>query len=154
MSEEELYAAKNLPYKRVLSDEEIAELTVSLSSKWCVPAGYWYPLAEKSHEHIEAYQDRHFLENFPAEKLHQILRSHNISRVFELREYGPCYELDCELFDPSYNGAEGYWVSSNLDWIIYASHESSITIGGWLLEEVKKVWPNHSSHVWRTPFFD
>ena len=56
-------------------------------------------------------------------------------------------------FSPYYNGAEGYWCSQDMDWIVYASHESSITIGGWLLDEVERVWPNWKERIWTTPFF-
>jgi len=57
------------------------------------------------------------------------------------------------LFQPYYNGAEGYWSSDGLDWIIYASHESSVTVGGWLLEEVKQAWSDWNSRIWTSPFY-
>jgi hypothetical protein len=72
--------------------------------------------------------------------------------VWELREYGPEYEQDVSLFDPQYNGAEGYWSSGELDWIVYASHESSVTVGGWLLADVKALWPAWAAHLWRGAF--
>ena len=50
------------------------------------------------------------------------------------------------------NFSEGYWCDGAFDWIIYASHESSITIGGWLLPEIKKVWSNWKEGLWTTPF--
>ncbi|MCD6052439.1 MAG: hypothetical protein K0Q55_3857, partial [Verrucomicrobia bacterium] len=41
------------------------------------------------------------------------------------------------------------------DWIIYASHESSVTIGGeWLLPAIKSAWPNWQNRIWTTPFFE
>jgi hypothetical protein len=52
------------------------------------------------------------------------------------------------LFTPRYNGAEGYWTSADLDWIIYASHEASVTLGGWLVGRVKALWPSWDAHVW------
>ena len=51
--------------------------------------------------------------------------------------------------EPRYNGSEGYWSSGDLDWIIYASHESSVAVGGWLLGAVKQRWPDWRAHVWR-----
>ena len=69
-------------------------------------------------------------------------------RIWELREHGPEYEQDVSLFEPLYDGAEGYWSSGALDWIAYASHESSVTVGGWLLEEVKTLWPTWQAHLW------
>ena len=154
VTEDELNAAPRLPYKRVLSDAETVELRNGLLSEWGVSDGYWYPLAEKPEKHLEAYQDRYLQQFVPVESLRQMLRSQAVGRIFELREYGPSYELDLDLFDPVYNGAEGFWVSGRLDWIMYASHESSITIGGWLLDQVRTSWPNHANHIWQSPFFD
>ena len=41
----------------------------------------------------------------------------------------------------------------NLVWIIYASHESSVTVGGWLLEEMQAIWPSWQERTWTSPFF-
>jgi hypothetical protein len=62
--------------------------------------------------------------------------------------------MEISAFEPYYNGAEGFWCNNNFDWVIYASHESSITVGGWLLAEIKNVWPNWKERVWTTPFFE
>jgi hypothetical protein len=36
-----------------------------------------------------------------------------------------------------------------MDWLIYASHESSITVAGdWLLEAVKAEWPEWEQHLY------
>jgi hypothetical protein len=40
------------------------------------------------------------------------------------------YEMDLELFEPYYNGDEGCWTSENIDWLVYASHERSLTVAG------------------------
>ncbi len=84
----------------------------------------------------------------PSRLLQLALQEHGVERFWELREYGPCHECDVHLFEPLYTGAEGYWSSVGLDWIVYASHESSITIGGWLADRVKKGWPQWKSHTW------
>ncbi len=57
-----------------------------------------------------------------------------------------------QLVEPHYNLAEGIWTSRSLDWIVYASHENSITVGGWMLAEVKRAWPEWECHIWKTPF--
>lgn len=88
------------------------------------------------------------------DRLGVLLAERNVTRVWELREYGPEYELDAAVFEPAYNGAEGFWTSPTHDWIIYASHEASITVGGWMLAEVKRIWPEWERHIWTTPFFE
>lgn len=84
----------------------------------------------------------------PYDQLRTILIKHGVQRVWELREYGPEYEQDVLLLTPRYNGGESYWSWADLDWIIYASHEASVTIGGWLVREIQAVWPAWKAHVW------
>jgi hypothetical protein len=95
-----------------------------------------------------AFKTRAFDEAVAPERLRGALAARGIQRVWELREYGPEYEEAVAMLDPYYNGAEGYWSSGDLDWIIYASHESSVTVGGWLLQDVKAIWPSWQVHVW------
>jgi hypothetical protein len=86
-----------------------------------------------------AFKAGAFEEAVPHQWLQDTLAARGIERVWELREYGPEYEQDVALFKPFYNGAEGYWSSGDMDWVVYASHESSVTVAGWLLQELKKV---------------
>jgi hypothetical protein len=89
------------------------------------------------------------------ESLRQIFIDREIQYVFEVREGGILgYEMDLEVFEPYYSGLEGFWTDGKSDWVIYASHESSIAIGGWLLSEVKDAWPNWQDRIWTSPFFD
>lgn len=87
--------------------------------------------------------------------MRRILTAHGVTHLYEHREGGESYELSVSSFEPHYNGLEGFWSDKNLDWIIYASHESSITVGGeWLLNEIKTVWPQWQQRIWTTPFFE
>ena len=141
-----------LPYRRVLATEESSWLRSRLNERWQVSADYWYPLSECSLPGIVAFEDRAFSEAVSPDCLRAILGRRGIARVWELREYGPEYEEDVSLFAPYYNGAEGYWSSGDLDWIVYASHEQSVTVGGWLLEEVKAVWSSWQDQIWTGQF--
>ncbi len=149
----DLNAVERLPYRRVLTAEEAGSIWSRLRSRWQIPEGYWYPLAECNLPEIVAFKTSGFDEGVQYERLREILATRTVERVWELREYGPEYEEELALFEPYYNGAEGYWSSGNLDWIIYASHECSVTVGGWLLSEVKGIWPSWQAHVW-TGIFD
>jgi hypothetical protein len=142
-------------YKRILSAEESNSIWEKLCSRWEI-TGYccWYPLSNHKRNDVEAFQDTYFEQEIGTEKLQAILRSREVETVWEMREDNNNYELELSTFDPYYNGAEGLWCDSNFDWIVYASHESSITIGGWLLPEVQAVWSNWQERIWTTPFFD
>lgn len=149
----DLSAIEKLPYRRVLTTEESKATWSRLRSRWEVPEDYWFPLADCNLPDVAAFKTNAFDEAEAHERLRDILAARGIERVWELREYGPEYEEDLALFEPYYNGAEGYWSSGDLDWIIYASHESSVTVGGWLLAELKRIWPSWQAHVW-TGVFD
>jgi hypothetical protein len=89
-------------------------------------------------------------------QLRSILGGHDVRRVLQLIEGGgdpnegmPQVEMDLEDFYPSHKGLEQYWTSEAMDWIIYSSHEHSITIGGdWLVSGIQREWPG-----WRTGLY-
>lgn len=150
-----LAAVEPLPYTRVLPPEEAQEIWGSVEGAWRLRRREpWYPLAGARRPDIEAFQAPCLLRSLTPGRLAAFLAERGVTRVWELREYGPEYEIDVSAFEPGYDGAEGFWTSADLGWIIYASHESSITVGGWLLEELKRAWPEFQRHVWRSPFFE
>jgi len=152
LNEADLATIQPLLYKRTLSGAESDRLWEELRKRWGIPESHWYPLAETSVEGIEAFQAPSFYAFYSSGELNKLLASRGVGRLWELREHGPEYEEELSVFDPFYNGAEGYWSSGDLDWIIYASHESSITIGGWLLEDVKSAWPSWERRIWTSQF--
>jgi hypothetical protein len=144
----DLSAIERLPYRRVLTTDESKTIWSRLRTRWEIPNGYWFPLADCELPDVVAFKTRDFDEAVAYVRLRDLLAARGIERVWELREYGPDYEEDLALLEPYYNGAEGYWSSGDSDWIIYASHESSVTVGGWLLPELKRMWPSWQAHVW------
>jgi hypothetical protein len=142
LSPADLSAVEPLPFRRVLAAQEAEALWLRLRLRWQISGDDWYPLADCPLPDVVAFQEHAFRAAAPPDRLQGILGAHGIERVWELREYGPEYELNLSLFEPYYNGAEGYWSSGDLDWIVYASHESSVTVGGWLLDELKAIWPS------------
>ncbi len=149
----ELQSVQPLPFQRVLSESESESLWSRLRERWQITNDYWFPLAECVTLDVVAFQDRYFNDFCSHFNLADLLSSRGISRVWELREYGPEYEQDVSIFYPHYNGAEGFWSSGDLDWVVYASHESSITVGGWPLAEIKNHWPEWKQRIWESPFF-
>ena len=149
-----MLSVEPLFYRRVLSEQESADIWKELSSRWRITDGYWYPLSNHKPDNVEAFQDAYFEKEVGAEKLRAILLNRKIERIWEMREDNKNYELELLAFDPYYNGAEGYWCDGNFDWIIYASHESSITFGGWILTEIQQIWSNWEERIWTTPFFN
>jgi len=140
-----------ISYRRTLSSQESKMLWSELKKKWSID-NYWYPLTNNKLNDTEAFMDDYFDSEVGVNHLIKILKKQNVQRVFELREGSvfPEYEIDLENFNPAYNiNGEGFWFSSDLDWVIYVSHENSITIAGtWLLAEIKKVWLNWEERIW------
>jgi hypothetical protein len=144
-----LLAIPLLPYRRVLGDAESTEVRSRLRNRWGADGtSYWFPLASPRPTGMEAFQAPWLLYELPATELQGILGRRGIDRLWEIREGGPDYLIDRSLFEANYNGQEGYWTSEGPDWILYASHESSITIGGWLLDVVRTAWPQHRDHIY------
>lgn len=128
--------------RRTLTSRESKEVWERMRRCWGVVGGYWYPLDGDAPPDAVAFDADAFAENMPAAVFQSILNGHGVERAFELREYGPEYELDVSLLIPSYSGAEGYWTAGDSDWLVYASHEASITVAGdWLVRAVQQQWP-------------
>lgn len=111
---------------------------------------YWHPLIRLDlPPNVIALQQAWFDDAVPLATLHHILEEHGVTRFWELREYGPEYELDLAEMEAAYTEAESYWTSGTMDWLIYASHESSITVAGaWLISKVEAAWPAWEQHVY------
>ena len=155
LSEADLHAVEPLFYRRVLSSTERATIWTRLQALWSITESYWYPLTERSRNDVVAWQDRYFNQSVSTTMVQNLLRERGIIRLWELREHGPEYELDVSAFEPYYNGAEGYWCAEPMDWVIYASYESSITVGGaWLIQAIQQRWPAWQAYLWTTPFFE
>ncbi len=151
ISEEELRSAEPLPYRRVLSSEESQRLGSQLNQRWGVDReDYWHPLiSEELPPSVVAFDANSVHEHVPLAALHDILERRGVRRLWELHEYGTEYELDLGLFAPVYTGSEGYWTSIGMDWLMYASHEGSLTVAGdWLIEEVRAAWPEWEQHLY------
>jgi hypothetical protein len=89
--------------------------------------------------------------------LREALSGSGVSRVFELHEFGPDepdYEIELSVFEPGYRwGGEQYCTRAGVDWVVYASHESSITVAGdWLLQILKRERPECTDRTYRGPY--
>lgn len=118
-------------YRRVLSQTEVSDLWKLIEPKWGADGSYWYPLDEKTHPSLVAVGIFNLEQPLIQETIQSFLKTKKINRVIELREYGDeNYLIDALAAGFFYTGAEGYWISDTNDWIIYCSHESTITLGG------------------------
>lgn len=155
LSADDLRAVAPLPYRRVLGQREQERIWQRLKRRWgLTPQLHWYPLQDvQLPPHVVALQEKWFARYVPPDVLRQILMQRRVRRVWELREAGsfPQYEMDVALLVPWDGGGEHCWTSEKMDWILYTSHEGSVTIGGdWLFNLVKQAWPQWEEHIYTT----
>jgi hypothetical protein len=158
LSVDDLHAVAPLPYRRVLGVPEQERIWQRLKQQWgLTPQLHWYPLsASIPPAHVVALQEDWFAQRVPPDVLRQILMQRRVRRVWELREAGsfPQYETDVALLVPWGGGGEHCWTSEKVDWILYTSHEQSVTIGGkWLLNLIKQAWPQWEEHIYTGPMY-
>ena len=154
LTADRINAAKPLPLRRTFTKEESDRIWAELKAKWEVGCDYWYPLKSKElPPGILAFHTDYFDDNKEA-ILRELLARRGIERIWELREHGDDdRELELALFQPRYNGAEGYWTSAESDWLVYASHESSITLAGdWLVLAFRETVPGCDRYRYGGPF--
>jgi hypothetical protein len=155
LSSEQAALTKPLPYRHAMSGTKRRRVGKKLAERWDVDpcSHYWYPLwrwDQPLPPDVLAFQDAWFHKEVGVEALQNILLRRGITRVWEINEVreDPEYELDPRLCW-FMGGLEMYWSSRELDWLIYASHERSMTFAGdWLINAVKEAWPNWERRIY------
>jgi hypothetical protein len=151
LSEDSIEYFDPLPYRRSLSDLEVENLWQKIDKRWGTKSvSDWYPLVNKTEPSLHAFKYAEFTKKFSDKTVRKIIRSLGNHRLYELREFGDCdYFISLDLWEPCYGtGGEGFWVSEGLNWILYASHEGTITVGGLLKDELLKLWPDAPEFSW------
>lgn len=126
----ELAEVEPLFYRRTLDTDAVRYWRQLIAATWGAPDGYWYPLSGKTHASLVALE-LNGVDNCELQgRIRTFFAENNVQRVIELREYDESYELDAAAAVLSYSGAEGFWTASGSEWIVYCSHEGTITFGG------------------------
>ena len=147
LTENDLANIQPLPYQRVLAQKESEAIWRALQNRWqCEQKNrYWYPLTDVQVEGILAFDAKKFVHSSAWELLPNLLAARNENRVYELPEVGEEREIEVikgeNLFFP---GSEVFWTTKDFEAIVYISHENSLTLGGWLLEDFKQSYENWS----------
>lgn len=137
-------------YKHSLDREEYDRIWAQIQAHWGSIAGYWYPLNDKGWpSDVVVFPLNMFHQSVPFITLHTILKQHGVVQVWELLEDYTGEEIPVESFFLDYTGVEGYWTSSEFDWMIYVSHENSIALAGtWFMDAIKRIWPQWERHTY------
>jgi hypothetical protein len=147
----QLSCIEPLPYRRVLGGSESELLRQKLCTCWGVN-GYWYPLSKcDPHTNVIAFHQELWERRDGTSLLFQAMRERVIERCFLLREGPQDYEIDRSLIDPIYGGSESF-LTSDFEWLVYSSHESSIAVAGWLADFFRGEWSDWGSVAYGGPF--
>lgn len=147
----ELVRIEPLPYRRVLRKSESDLLRQELSARWGVE-GYWYPLSECApNTNVAAFHQELWAYRHGRSLLLRAMQDRSIERCFLLLEGPVDYEIARSLVDPIYKGDESF-VTTDFEWLMYCSHESSIAVAGWLADFFRAQWRDWESVTYSGPF--
>lgn len=146
-----------LPYRRTLAAAEAGEWRTVVQTAWDLDGlDFWLPLDadQVGGRPVLALRAEAFFSGYeptgPASlAVRRALGDLGITRLWELREYGPEFEREAESAAFVYTGAEGMFFSGELDWLIFASHSGVTTLGGSVVEQLRRSWPGLERFLWR-----
>ena len=140
---------------RALSDAEAAAAWSALATAWDVSdASWWFPLAETRRRGVVAFQAEAFDAALGPAWLRRVLAAHGVERTIRFPELDELPVEEAPLADAAFrfDGVERYWCDARAehrDWLVYASHEDSLTLGGsWLVAAAQRAWPGWAAHLW------
>lgn len=138
-----------VPYRLTLSQDEVQTLLGEAQRRWGLTRAAWFPIAGDRPAGVEVFDTTKSAEGALEEVLRRALVEQQIERLIEIREWGASHELDLTCAQLYYNGAEALFMDSSLTWLVYASHESTVTIGGTaLLQAIASEWPEWRDSLW------
>lgn len=132
------------PYYRVIVGEEKDRIAYAILEKWDYSTACWYPLQGKPDEGmlflhaeiLEPYMDRLL-------KLLGLPENH----VYEYGESCFVGEHCAEVEDLyGYGGNEAAYLPKDLSWIIYFSHEGTVTFAGTIVPAVRELLIDEKDH--------
>ena len=140
----------------IIPPPQAASIWSAIVAEWGLAPGddWWFPLTPTTWTGIVALDARAFHAALGAPWLRTLLAARGVERVVYFREFQDLPTLDQPLASATsrYDRAEGYWCDTHAnrrDWLIYASHENSITLGGqWLIDALQRAWPAWHTNLW------
>jgi hypothetical protein len=140
---------------RILPQAEADAAWAALAHAWDIRAQiWWFPLVETRRTGVAAFEAASFHATLGPSWLRGVLAARGVEAVVHFPEFAESPVHETSLGDASfrYDGEEGYWCDAReagRDWLVYASHEDSVTVGGaWLIDQIQRAWPEWAAHLW------
>jgi len=136
-----------------LTDKESAAIWIRVAAAWDIRPVFYYPLEDtSSRRDLLALETSLFHAADGVNQLRRALGAHGVDRCWEFHEFKhlPTKRIAIREWSAIYAGTERFWTSEPLDWLLYLSHEESITLGGaWLVEAFKRTEPRWRELLWK-----
>jgi hypothetical protein len=116
-----------LPYRRRLNAAEKEAVDQQLLERWNYDGNYWDPVDPKSPAEV-LYLPKEAVTKEDYQSIIRFIDGHAAAYLLEVTEEGVITEIAIEEFD--LNGDETAYCDEYYEWIIYGSHENTITFAG------------------------
>lgn len=124
---ENISQVEPLPYRHRLTDKEMVLVREQLADIWNYDGNYWNPLDDKcSKETVFLMEDN--LTEDDNRKIVEFIVTNSSKRLFEITEDRIDYEIEVDSFNLDLY--ETIVTDKSFSWVIYGSHEDTLTFGG------------------------
>lgn len=127
-----------LPYRHRLTDTEMVSVRKQFEDIWNYDGDYWNPLDEKSPtETVFLMKDNITIDD--RKQISNFISANSDNRLFEITEDRIDYEIELDSFEIDLY--ETIVTDNSFSWVIYGSHEDTLTFGGTkLIEFIKSLY--------------
>lgn len=142
---ENISQVQPMPYRHRLTDQEMISVRKKLTELWNYDGEYWNPLDDKSpKETVFLMKDN--LTKFDCKKIFDFIAANSNKRLFEITEDKIDYEIELDSFEIDLY--ETIVTDKSFEWVIYGSHEGTITFGGtFLIDFVKNLFSDRQEKL-------
>lgn len=124
---ENISQVKPMPYRHRLTDQEMILVRKQLADVWNYDGDYWNPLDDKcSKETVFVTEDN--LTEDDNRKIVEFIVANSSKRLFVVTEDRIDYEIELDSFNLDLY--ETIVTDKSFSWVIYGSHEDTLTFGG------------------------
>jgi len=129
-----------------------SEINSKLCSVWDINNHFWYPLYDCVRDDLISFDKDCIFNDEKLIFIKNVLICHGVSKLYEVREFDYSYEIDSianyDFWNSEPHMREIYWFDDNMDWIIYLSHDGTITFGGqWFIDKLKDEWSDWKGYL-------
>ena len=135
-----------------LSQKDTDIIRSSMKKEWQWSSKYWHPLHPTKRTDVLALDSRILRSELNDDAIIEILQSFGTTLLYRLCEYDPSEQLTLDELPFVIGASEVVICPPDFSWVIYSSHESTITFGGAaLIHAVQTAIPSWPNALWPSP---